>query len=120
MKPTFVITTLIALLASSFAGNAQNTVAAADAAATTPSVTTNAPPGSTEVTPGVVQTPGGNAQPGAIIPIIVMDDARLTDAIRNLARMANLNYMLDPKIGFGQPDPANPSRVLPEPTVTIR
>ena len=31
-----------------------------------------------------------------------MDDVPLTDAIRNLARQAGLNYMLDPKISFGQ------------------
>jgi len=49
-----------------------------------------------------------------------MDDAKLTDAIRNLSRMAGLNYMLDPKIGFGQPDPAHPGQLLPEPTVSIR
>ena len=42
------------------------------------------------------------AQPNAVIPLIVMDDVPLTDAIRNLARQAGLNYMLDPKIGYGQ------------------
>jgi hypothetical protein len=35
------------------------------------------------------------------IPLIVMDDVPLADAIRNLARQANLNYLLDPTIGFG-------------------
>src|SRR5262249_18270782 len=39
--------------------------------------------------------------------------------IRNLARMAALNYMLDPKIGFGQVDPST-GKLTPEPTVTIR
>ena len=34
-----------------------------------------------------------------------MDDVPLTDAIKNLARQAGLNYMLDPKIGYGQPGP---------------
>ena len=48
-----------------------------------------------------------------------MDDVPLTDAIKNLARQAGLNYMLDPKIGFGQlgPDGKTP---LPQPTVSIR
>ena len=121
MKPKLVITTIIVVLASSFAGTAQNTPAAADPAAGTPAVvSSNAPPGAAEAAPQAVTTPSGAAQPGAVIPIIVMDEAKLTDAIRNLARMAGLNYMLDPKIGFGQPDPANPSRLLPEPTVSIR
>ena len=34
-----------------------------------------------------------------------MDDVPLTDAIRNLARQAGINYMLDPKIGYGQVGP---------------
>ena len=48
-----------------------------------------------------------------------MDDVKLTDAVRNLARMAGLNYMLDPKIGFGQIDAAT-QKLTPEPTVSIR
>ncbi|PYJ06321.1 MAG: hypothetical protein DME25_06950, partial [Verrucomicrobia bacterium] len=57
------------------------------------------------------------AQPGAVIPLIVMDDVPLTDAIKNLARQAGLNHMLDPKIGFGQPGPDG--KVL-NPSVSIR
>jgi type II secretory pathway component GspD/PulD (secretin) len=48
-----------------------------------------------------------------------MDDVPLTDAIRNLARQARLNYMLDPKIGFGQPGPDGKTPV-PQPVVSIR
>jgi len=40
----------------------------------------------------------GSHDPGTIIPLIVMDDVELIDAIKNLARQASLNYMLDPKI----------------------
>jgi len=40
-----------------------------------------------------------------VIPLIVMDDVPLTDAIKNLARQAGLNYILDPKVAFGQPRP---------------
>jgi type II secretory pathway component GspD/PulD (secretin) len=58
------------------------------------------------------------ATPGAVIPLIVMDDVPLTDAIKNLARQAGLNYMLDPKIQFGQPD--DKGRVTPQPSVSIR
>jgi type II secretory pathway component GspD/PulD (secretin) len=53
-----------------------------------------------------------------IIPLIVMDDVPLTDAIKNLARQAGLNYMLDPKIGYGQPGPDG--RPTPQPSVSIR
>ncbi len=58
------------------------------------------------------------ADPGAVIPLIVMDEVPLTDAIRNLARQARLNYMLDPKIGFGQPGPDG--KLTAQPTVSIR
>jgi len=54
----------------------------------------------------------------AIIPLIVMDDVPLTDAIKNLARQANLNYMLDPKISFGQAGPDG--KPIPQPSVSIR
>lgn len=57
-------------------------------------------------------------QPGAIIPLIVMDDVPLTDAIKNLARQAGLNYILDPKVAFGQPGPDG--RPIPQPSVSIR
>src|SRR5712671_1912481 len=124
MKPKLVVITLIGLLGSSLPSLAQNNAPTAEPAAPGPAavVTTNepAPPAEQPAPGGVVTTPGGTAQPGAIIPIIVMDEAKLTDAIRNLARMAGLNYMLDPQIGFGQPDPAHPGQILPEPTVSIR
>jgi type II secretory pathway component GspD/PulD (secretin) len=42
----------------------------------------------------------------------------LTDSIKNLARQAGLNYMLDPKIGFGQPGPDG--RPAAQPSVSIR
>jgi type II secretory pathway component GspD/PulD (secretin) len=58
------------------------------------------------------------AQPGAAIPLIVMDDVPLTDAIRNLARQAGLNYMLDPRISYGQPGPDG--KLMPQPSVSIR
>lgn len=55
---------------------------------------------------------------GTIIPLIVMDDVPLTDAIKNLARQAELNYMLDPKVNFGQPGPDG--RPIPQPMVSLR
>jgi type II secretory pathway component GspD/PulD (secretin) len=47
-----------------------------------------------------------------------MDDVPLTDAIRNLARQAGLNYMLDPKVAFGQAG-ADGKPAL-QPSVSIR
>jgi len=58
------------------------------------------------------------AQRGPIIPLIIMDEVPLTDAIENLARQAGLNYLMDPKVGFGQP--GADGRVVPQPSVTIR
>jgi type II secretory pathway component GspD/PulD (secretin) len=75
--------------------------APADAAAATTVADTNAP-----------------AIPGGTIPLIVMDDVPLTDAIKNLARQAGINYMLDPKVSFGQP--GADGRPAPQPTVSIR
>src|SRR5947209_2207861 len=90
MKPTLNTLSLITLLGSAIVGSTQISSGAEEPApGAAPAVTPQTPP---ETAPSVVQTPGGTAQPGAIIPIIVMDDAKLTDAIRNLARMAGLNY----------------------------
>jgi type II secretory pathway component GspD/PulD (secretin) len=149
MKLKLITIVLTVLLGSCWAGSAQtNTPTAAPAAGDAAAATTNAPapaeatstnapapadaastnapaPAAESTAPAPeagaasVLTATGAAQPGAIIPIIVMDDAKLTDAIRNLARMASLNYMLDPKIGFGQIGPDGKT-LNPEPSVTIR
>jgi type II secretory pathway component GspD/PulD (secretin) len=103
------------------------TVAAADTTAQ-PATDTNAPAATApaDATAQVVATDAAAAsaatnapaQPGAIIPLIVMDDVPLTDAIKNLARQAGLNYILDPKVAFGQPGPDG--RPIPQPSVSIR
>lgn len=36
--------------------------------------------------------------PGEAVPLIVIDDVPLTDAIRNLARQSNLNFQFDPRV----------------------
>jgi type II secretory pathway component GspD/PulD (secretin) len=54
----------------------------------------------------------------ATIPLIQFQDVPLTTAIDALARQAGINYLLDPKIGFGQPD-AN-GQVKAEPNLSIR
>ena len=61
--------------------------------------------------------PTASSAPGSI-PLIQFQDVPITTAIENLARQAGINYLLDPKIGYGQPD-AN-GQVKPEPTLSIR
>jgi type II secretory pathway component GspD/PulD (secretin) len=89
--------------------------AAAPAVAADTATDTNAAPAAPAAP---AAAPSTAPQPGAVIPLIVMDDVPLTDAIKNLARQAGLNYMLDPKIGFGQPDATG--KVTPQPSVSIR
>src|SRR5436190_334924 len=122
MNSKHIIPILIGLLASSFPSVAQDKPAAEPAAGApvvgAPVVVTPGSPPAEATAPGV-STPAGASQPGAIIPIIVMDEAKLTDAIRNLARMAGMNYLLDPATGFNQIDPVT-QKVKAEPTVSIR
>jgi general secretion pathway protein D len=105
-----------------------NEVAQAQPAAETTAASTNAPAASTNApaadaaqapaTPAATDQANSAPQPGAVIPLIVMDDVPLTDAIKNLARQAGLNYMLDPKVAFGQIGPDG--KPIPQPTVSIR
>lgn len=56
--------------------------------------------------------------PGATIPLIQFQDVPLTTAIDNLARQASINYILDPKVGYGQPDERG--QVRGQPNISIR
>jgi type II secretory pathway component GspD/PulD (secretin) len=53
-----------------------------------------------------------------IIPLIQFVDVPLTAAIENLARQAGINFILDPKIGYGQPGPDGRSVI--QPNISIR
>jgi type II secretory pathway component GspD/PulD (secretin) len=44
------------------------------------------------------QAPATNAPVNETVPLIVIDDVPLTDAIRNLARQSNLNFQFDPRV----------------------
>lgn len=100
---------------------------------------TNTPAPSPTPTPAPAAAPASDAQPpaeaptpvlassaapapmpsgDAMIPLIVMDEVPLTDAIKNLARQAELNYMLDPKIAYGQAGPDG--KAAPQPMVSVR
>jgi type II secretory pathway component GspD/PulD (secretin) len=100
---------------------------ATPAEATTPATTTNAAPatpttapttapGTPEATPAPAT--GAARENAAVIPLIQMEDVPLTDAIKNLARQAGINYMLDPKINYGAPSPDG--RPNPQPMVSLR
>ena len=109
------------------------TLAAADVAATPTEATTSTevatPTGATtatEVTTNVESasevatnaTPAPAVPVSPSIPLIQFQDVPLTTAIENLARQANINYLLDPKISYGQPE-AN-GQVKAEPNLSIR
>ena len=93
---------------------------------TVATVVTNTPEAATPVaepaTPAAeaaTNAPAEVAEPvSPSIPLIQFQDVPLTTAIENLARQANINYLLDPKISYGQPE-AN-GQVKAEPTLSIR
>jgi hypothetical protein len=84
----------------------------------------NSPPANANATNGASQLPlqpGNNApdvssNPSNTVPLIEFEDVPLTVALENLARQANINYMLDPAIGYGQPD--SNGQIKEEPLVT--
>ena len=114
-----------------------NTAVAAAPEATNAPATTNPPPttpapavadtnaaatGSATVTSNsVLNAASATNAPAAApenIPLIQFSDVPITTAIEHLARQASINYMLDPKIGYGQPDQSG--QIKPEPQLSIR
>jgi type II secretory pathway component GspD/PulD (secretin) len=144
MKLKFTFASLVGLLASGLVALAQ-TAAPADngqpapavvaptpqdtstnAATATPDAGTAAATATNSaVTPdtsaGSTMMAGTNAaatrDPNAVMPLISMEDVPLTDAIKNLARQASLNYMLDPHIPFLAAGPDGRSQ---QPNVSLR
>ena len=112
-------TATLLLLAGLLATQAQTTPPAADTNAPAPVVIANT---NLDPAPAAVQPNTNSAAApasAADIPLIQFADAPLTTAIENLARRAGINYMLDPKIGYGLPD-ATTGQVRVEPTLSIR
>ena len=87
MKSKLIILSLAGLLAGGTVGLTQDNQPAA---------------GENKPKPESVPANSAPHDPNEVIPLIVMDDVGLNDAIKNLARQAGLNYMLDPKVAFGQ------------------
>ena len=111
----------ILLFASLLATQAQ-TNPPADSPAPAPVViaSTNTDPVPAPAPEPAAATNDAAAVNGAVPEIsqISFTELLLTSAIENLARRAKINYMLDPKIGYGQPDASGQIKV--EPTLSIR
>jgi Flp pilus assembly secretin CpaC len=85
----------------------------------TTTTVSNAPVAATQPNAAAADAVATNPPPAdAGIPQIKFSDVPITTAIENLARLANINYMLDPKVGYGQPD-AN-GQIKAEPMLSIR
>jgi type II secretory pathway component GspD/PulD (secretin) len=74
----------------------------ASGAITPADLANNDTPGATNAAPADKPAGGAGAdtpaKPDEPVPLIVIEDVPLTDAIRNLARQANLNFQFDPRI----------------------
>jgi type II secretory pathway component GspD/PulD (secretin) len=91
-----------------------NAVASVDTNAVASDASATTAAGGDQSTNGVAAM----AMAPASIPLIQFQDVPITTAIENLARQAGINYLLDPKIGYGQPD-AN-GQIKVEPSLSIR
>jgi type IV pilus assembly protein PilQ len=85
--------------------NASPSVAASDVTADTSSTNSQA-------------ASGASAPTAAAELPIQFQDVPITTAIESLARLGGINYLLDPKIGYGQPD--QNGQIKAEPTLSIR
>jgi len=85
----------------------------ADAGTPAPGGTTAVLDGATSTSPS--QAAGAEAAP-EVVPLIVIEDVPLTDAIRNLARQSNLNFQFDPRLTAGGPGGQGSN----QPNVSIR
>jgi len=84
-----------------------------------PSTTTSTVTTSTVTTTNEAASAAKPQPPGpSSIPLIQFQDVPIITAIENLARQAGINYLIDPKIGYGQPD--QNGQIKPEPTLSIR
>ena len=59
-----------------------------------------------------------NQTAAAEVNTIRFQDIPITSVIENLARQAGINYLMDPKIGYGQPD--QNGTIKPEPSLSLR
>jgi type II secretory pathway component GspD/PulD (secretin) len=102
---------------------ATNASPAEAVASTTTNAAPLAPAGATpavdtSAAPAPAGSPNGLTPLSQTIPLIQFSDVSITVAIEHLARQAGINYMLDPKIGYGQAD--QNGQLKNEPTLSIR
>ena len=112
MKAKLAIVTLLGLTACNLA-LAQN-----DAAAAPPATPTLAAADPVATEPPAPPPPAETPAPGGAIPLIQFQDVPLSTAIDNLARQAGINYIMDPKVGYGQPD--EKGQIRAQPNISIR
>ena len=107
-------------------------VAAPETTGTVVTGTATMPAADTNESPAATTEPQTNAEnsnetaAGASVSTVVstnvlpvqFQDVPLTTAIENLARLSGINYLLDPQIGYGQPDQTG--KIKPEPTISVR
>ena len=55
---------------------------------------------------------------GEIMPLVTLEEASLPDAIKTLARQANINFQFDPKVLAGRV--GTDGKPIPQPQVTVR
>src|SRR5215470_5833555 len=65
----------------------------------------------------IASAQNGNGTNSDVIPLIVMDDVPLTDAIKSLLRQADILYILDPRVPGSS---LGPGRYKRPPSITIR
>ena len=104
-------TTSVTTTTTTTSSNETTSVTDTNAPAT---VVTNTESSSAEST---TETASADTNAPAVLPI-QFQDVPITTAIENLARLADINYLLDPKIGYGQPD--QNGQIKPEPTISVR
>jgi len=83
-------------------------------AATTPGTAATAADTANNTSTTPAQPAGAEAAP-EVVPLIVIEDVPLTDAIRNLARQSNLNFQFDPRLTGG-----TDGKATNQPNVSIR
>ncbi len=105
MKRNLCLLAAAWLIAGSSSALAQTTNAAAPAA-------------TSAAAPAAAAAAENHLSSGVVIPLILMDEVPLTDAIKNLARQASLNSIMDPKIPYGQP--GADGKPVPQPNVSVR
>lgn len=95
VSTNFVQGTNVSVQGTNFGAAATNVVPVTpDVPSVDPTVEPTEPTTETPAT-----TPLGAANPASeVIPLIQIEDVPLTDAIRNLARQANLNFQFDPRV----------------------